>query len=399
MKFLIWAMIFCCLAAEAQVSDKAGPIPTAPLVSAPAPTVSVPPRRVTVLVNATDRSGTPVKDLTKDSISVLDNDQIGQILDVRSASPLPMDLAIVLLASKGNFGQQQNAAVDLIHKVIRPGIDKAFVVTAGGDKAWPNSRLEWESDAAALEKTIRGLDKSTGMSDAFGYSLTNEAVGNTRGMGLQTYSLGGTSVFDIVWTMMRADPQVPRHVVVIFRNAWAHSPGFSGVYSKVVEVNHNHVIAQAQHLWVPFYVIGVEEAAPVSNGLTRNYTPMTSNGEGGAARAYDEEWDKERDRAYNAGRANVERMAAETGGGIWWGGKKNYQDATNAIANLLQATYALTYTVPADQRSGPEHALQVRASNQGTHIGAQKTYFSRQAAQQTPASQPSLPATPAATAD
>jgi hypothetical protein len=236
------------------------------------------------------------------------------------------------------------------------------------------------------------------MSDAFGYSLTNEAVGNTRGMGLQTYHLGGFGVFDIVWKMMQTDPQVPRHVVVIFRNAWAHSPGLSGVYSKVVEANHTRVITQAQHLWVPFYVIGVEEAGPVANGLSRNYTPMTSNGEGGAARAYDEEWDKERDRAYNAGRANLERMAAETGGGIWWGGKKNYQDATRAIANQLQATYAVTYTVPADPLSGPEHVLQVRTSNQGTRIGVQRTYFSRQAAQQAPP--PShVSGTPAATTD
>ena len=263
---------------------------------------------------------------------------------------------------------------------------------------WPSSRLEWQSDAATLEKTIRGLDKNTGMSDAFGYSLTNEAVGNSRGMGLQTYHLGGFGVFDIVWKMMQTDPQVPRHVVVIFRNAWAHSPGLSGVYSKVVEANHTRGITQAQHLWVPFYVIGVEEAGPVANGLSRNYTPMTSNGEGGAARAYDEEWDKERDRAYNAGRVNLERMAAETGGGIWWGGKKNYQDATSAIANQLQATYAVTYTVPVDPPSGPEHVLQVRASNQGTRIGVQKTYFSRQAAQQ--ALPPShVSGTPAATTD
>lgn len=398
MKFFIWMMSFCCLSAAAQVSDKPDAAAPAPSVSTSAPAVSV-PRRVTVLVSATDKSGTPVKDLTKDSISVIDNDQMGQVLDVRNASQLPMDMAIVLLASKGNFGQQQNATIHLIHKTIRPGIDKAFVVTAGGDKAWPNSRLEWKSDVGELEKTIRGLDKSTGMTDAFGYKLGNEAVGVNRGLELQTYHVGGVSVFDIVWRMMQTDPQTPRHVLVVFRNAWAHSPGFSGVYSKVVEANHTHVIAQAQHLWVPFYVIGVEEPAPLANGLTRNYTPMTSNGEGGAARAYDEEWDKERDRAYNAGRANIERMAAETGGGIWWGNKKNYQDATSAIANLLQATYAVTYTVPADPASGPEHALQVRASNQGTHIGVQKTYFSRQAGQQAPPAQTPISATPAATAD
>jgi hypothetical protein len=155
MRFFKGAMIFGCLAAAAQVADKPGaPAPTQS-VSAAAPMTTALPRRVTVLLSAMDKSGSPLKDLTKDSISVVDNDQTGQILDVRNAGQLPMDLAIVLLASKGNFAQQQNAAVDLIHKAIRPGIDKAIVVTAGGENMWPSSRLEWQSDAATLEKTIR----------------------------------------------------------------------------------------------------------------------------------------------------------------------------------------------------------------------------------------------------
>jgi len=395
MKSVLGTIMLCCLTAASQVPDKQAPTSS---VSATEP-AGAPARRVTLLLSATDKGGAPIKDISKDSITVIDNDQVGQMVDVRNANPLPMDVAIVLLASKSNFGQQQNAAVELIHKVIRPGIDKAFVVTAGGEKPWPNSRLEWQSDPAELEKAIRALDKNVGMSDAFGYSLTNEAVGNNRGMRLQTYNVGGFSVFDIVWKMMQSDPQAPRHALVIFRNAWAHSPGLSGVYSKVVEANHNRIIAQAQHFWVPLYVIGVEEPVPGTNVLSRSYNPMTSNGSGGAARAYDEEWDKERDRAYNAGRANIERMAAETGGGVWWGAKKNYQDATNAIANLLQATYAVTYIVPGDASTSPEHVLQVRAGNQGIHLGVQKTYFSRQAAKQAPASQPSVQASPAATAN
>jgi VWFA-related protein len=398
MRWLLWALIImCCVSAAAQDSEKFANSASTPTVST-APTTPAMPRRVTVLLSATDKSGIPAKGLSKDSITVLDNDQLGEVVDVRNANQLPIDLAIVLLASKGNFAQQQNAAVDLVHKALRPGIDKAFVVSAGGDKAWPNSRLEWQSDPAALEKSIRALDKNTGMPDAFGYTLSNEAVGNTRGMGLQTFTLGGFSVFDIVWKMMQSDPQVQRHAVVVFRNAWAHSPGMSNVYSKMVEANHNHVIAQAQHLWVPFYVIGVEEPAPVAAGLTRNYTPMTSNGEGGAARVYDEEWDKERNRAYNAGRANLERIAIETGGAVWWGGKKNFEDATSAIANMLQATYAVTYSVPATPSPASEHLLQFRVSNTGTRIGVQKTYFSRKAPQQTP-SAPQSTSAPAATAD
>jgi hypothetical protein len=257
----------CCLSAFAQVADRPTPAPTSAQAARPAteptpasrpqpssaPDSAVAPqiRRVSILVSATDHSGNPVRDLSKDQLSVLDNGQPGKILDVQSANDLPLDLAVVLLASKSNFAQQQAAAIDLAHRVLRPNVDQAFVVTAGGDKMWPDGRLEWQTDPTAIEKSIRALDLNTGLPDVFRFDLSTDSVANSR-MNIQHYSTGGYSVFNVIWTMMKADPRPARHAVMMFRSAWAHSPGFSSVYEKVVESEHMHVIAGAQQMRASF---------------------------------------------------------------------------------------------------------------------------------------------------
>ena len=44
-----------------------------------------------------------------------------------------------------------------------------------------------------------------------------------RRSSLQTYTAGGASVFEAVYSMMNSDPRPARRVIVIFREAWQHS--------------------------------------------------------------------------------------------------------------------------------------------------------------------------------
>src|SRR5262249_45312227 len=130
------------------------PTPTAATPAAATAPVVRPQRFVPVLISATDSHGSPVLGLTKDQLTILDTNQPVDALRLYKGSDLPLHLGIVLVCAPRTFSQQQAAAIDLVNKVIRPGIDEAFVVTARCKKPWPSERLDWKQDPAELSKII-----------------------------------------------------------------------------------------------------------------------------------------------------------------------------------------------------------------------------------------------------
>jgi VWFA-related protein len=333
---------------------------------------------VSVLITATDSKGMPLRDLTKSQVSVSDSNQPTETLTVLDASDLPLDLGIILLASKDKYGQEQSAAIDLAQKILRPGKDKAFVVSAAGDKAWPNSNIAWLTDTSAVANSIRGLDKNTGLPDLFDFKLATDAVGVER-HSIQTYNLGtGFSVFDVVWAMMKNDPRPARRAVVIFRMATAHSPGFGEKVTRASEEAHNRVIMNAQALGVAFYAVGIDDFLN-SSELTRSkigtdYMPTHAGGNDGDARAYDQDMARKMDMQYTAGRNNVNRIADETGGRCYWTTKKNYQDAVAGISSELASRYMVSF-VPADKSApGGIHPIKVQVVG-AAHVSAPRAYL------------------------
>ncbi len=361
------------LSAPAAAVDP-GTQPAAPATVAPRA-----PRFVPVLFSATDTKGSPVLGLTKDQITILDSNQLAQPLQLYKGSDLPLHLGVVLLCAPRTFAQQQAAAIDLINKVIRPGVDEAFVVAARGKKPWPGERLDWKQDPAELATIIRNLDANAGIYDAFNFNLQTDETSMDESAGrfnLQTFAGSGVNVFDIVYSMMNADPRPSRRVILIFREPWSLSPGFGRRANTAVEGNLLRVIGAAQALHISAYVIGLED--PQYNGITdtnigKNYISVHAGDDGGAGTAnrnYDREMQDLRIHAYNAGRTNVERLAVETGGATYWSTRKNYSDAISAIANQLAGQYIVTF-VPRDA-PGDSHPLKITSSN--ARVIAQSVY-------------------------
>jgi len=345
--------------------------PAAPAATA-TPAANAPPaapraRFVPVLISAADASGNPVTGLTKDQFSILDTMQVVHPIQAFKAADIPLHLAVVLLAEPGTFAQQQAAATQLVQKIVRPKIDEAFVVTARGKKPWPSERLDWKQDPAELAKIIDGLDRSAGLADAFNFDLkTAETEFNGGRASVQTYSTGGPTVFDAVYAMMNSDSRPARRVLVIFRDAWGHSQGFGQQVNTVIENKLTQVIGVAQELHIATFVIGLEDTK--YNGITDNnigktYISLHAGDDGGAgpgAQAFDKSIEKAKLRAYEGGKTNVQRLAAETGGDTFWSTKKNYSDAVSSIANLVNGQYIVTFT-PSDLQN-PVHPLRITSS-------------------------------------
>jgi VWFA-related protein len=369
----------------------------------PAPSQPVSDQGVTVLVGATDKKGIPLGELTKDQVSVSDGNQPAQTLTVQNASDLPLDLGIVLLASKKKFDQEQAAANDLAKRVLRPGKDKAFVITANGEKPWTNSHIAWLTDASSVAEAVHGLDKNTGLPDLFNYQLSTDAAGLGR-MSVQTYNLGtGFSVFDVIWAMMKNDPRPARRVVMIFRLATAHSPGLTPQGSNVgnassgsmansgggapidssqsvttsTEGTHSRVIAIAQSLGISFFTVGLEDpvqAVDDNSNITNTYMPTHGGGNDADARRYDRDMVRQRNLQYLAGRHNVERIADETGGRSYWSDKKNYTDAMTGIANEVAAQYVVSFAPSTASSAGQVHPIKVQVAG-AAHVSAPRAYI------------------------
>jgi VWFA-related protein len=343
----------------------------------PSPAQRATEHTVSVLISATDGHGNPLRELTKDQVTVSDSNQSVQTTQVLDASALPLDLGIVLLASKDKFGQEQAAAIDLAQKVLRPGKDKAFVLTAAGDKPWPNPKLNWLTEPSAVADMVHGLDKNAGLPDLFSYVLATDNIGIDR-LSIQTFNTGGgSSVFNIVWAMMKTDPTPARRAVVIFRLPSAHAPGWGERNSRACEQNHNYVIQTAQSLGLSIYTIGVEDQMPgvntASNNIQRNYQPL-HNGNSVGSRQYDADLDKYLANQYSTGRTNVNRIADETGGRPYWTSKKNYTDAVAAIVNELSARFVVSF-IPIDSSApGPIHPIKVQVSG-AAHVSAPRAYI------------------------
>jgi hypothetical protein len=295
-------------------------------------------------------------------------------LQLYKGTDLPLHLGIVLLCSPRTFSQQQAAAIDLVNKVIRPGIDGAFVVSARGKKAWPGERLEWKQDSAELSKIIRSLDPEAGLQDPFDFDLATTQGGFGSRSNIQTVGGGGVTVFDVAYAMMNSDPRPSRRVLFMFREAWSHSPGFGERANTWVEDRMLQVIAAAQKMHISTFVIGLED--PQYNRITdtdlgTSYNP-THPGEGAASRSYDSHMQQARIRAYEAGRTNIVRLATETGGAIYWSTKKNYSDAISSMTNELSGQYIVTF-IP---KNAPTeiHPLKVIGKD-GTHVRTQAAFF------------------------
>lgn len=347
--------------------------PSGATAAATAP-VATQPRPVPVLLSATDSHGSPVLSLTKEQLTILDTNREVEALKLYKGSDLPLHLGIVLVCNARTFSQQQAAAVDLVNKVIRPGVDEAFVVTARCKKPWPHERLDWKQDPAELGKMISELDQNSGLADAFNFELETTDVGLARS-NLQTFAAAGVTVFDIAYTMMNSDPRPSRRVLFMFREPWAHSPGFGERANASVEAQVLRVIAAAQQWHIGVFVIGLEDQQfnrSTDVNIGKDYSP-TFAGAGAATRSYDERLQQQRIRAYEAGRTNITRIATETGGAVYWGTKKNYSDAVTSISNQIAGQYIVTF-VPKDAPTDT-HQLKI-TSKDGSRILVQPVFLS-----------------------
>ncbi len=119
--------------------------------------ITVDVTRVNLLFTVTDKKGRFVSNLTKDDFEIIENKKPQQILEFTAETDLPLRLAILIDTSnsiRDRFHFIQEAATDFITTVMRPGKDKAIVVSFDTSAELVS---DLTGDEVAITKAIRDL--------------------------------------------------------------------------------------------------------------------------------------------------------------------------------------------------------------------------------------------------
>jgi len=119
--------------------------------------ITVDVTRVNLLYTVTDKKGRFVSDLTKDDFEIIENKKPQTILEFTAETDLPLRLAILIDTSnsiRDRFRFIQEAATDFVTTVMRPGKDRAIVVSFDTS---PELVAALTDDQVAVTKAIRDL--------------------------------------------------------------------------------------------------------------------------------------------------------------------------------------------------------------------------------------------------
>ena len=119
--------------------------------------ITVDVTRVNLLYTVTDKKGRFVSNLTRDDFEIIENKKQQKILEFTAETDLPLRLAILIDTSNSireRFRFIQEAAIDFVTTVMRPGKDRALVVSFDTS---PELVSDLTEDQVTVTKAIRDL--------------------------------------------------------------------------------------------------------------------------------------------------------------------------------------------------------------------------------------------------
>jgi len=141
-------------------------------------TISKTVNEVRVIFTVTDRHGRYIKDLKQNDFRVIDDQRPAELRSFRSETDLPLQVGLLVDASnsvRDRFKFEQEAAIEFLNSIIRPGYDKAFVV---GFDATPDVTQDFTDNTEHLSAGVRMLRAGggTAMYDALYFACRDKLL-------------------------------------------------------------------------------------------------------------------------------------------------------------------------------------------------------------------------------
>ena len=138
---------------------------------------------VNVVFTVTDKHGRYVKDMKEGDFSVLDDKRPPkEIRTFHSETDLPLQVGLLIDASnsvRDRFRFEQEAAIEFLNQITRPGYDKAFVV---GFDTTPEVTQDFTDNTELLSRGVHALRAGggTAMYDALYFACRDKLLKATR---------------------------------------------------------------------------------------------------------------------------------------------------------------------------------------------------------------------------
>ncbi|MBV9479987.1 MAG: VWA domain-containing protein [Acidobacteria bacterium] len=134
---------------------------------------------VNVVFTVTDKHGHYVRDLKQDDFNVLDDKKAPrEIRTFHRETDLPLQVGLLIDASnsvRDRFRFEQEAAIEFLNQLIRPGYDKAFVI---GFDTTPEVTQDFTDNTELLSRGVRALRAGggTAMYDALYFACRDKLL-------------------------------------------------------------------------------------------------------------------------------------------------------------------------------------------------------------------------------
>ena len=141
------------------------------------PTIKRFVNEVNVVFTVTDKHGRYIKDLKRQNFRVMDdNKPASQIRSFRAETDLPLQVGLLVDASnsvRDRFRFEQEAAIEFMNQIVRPGYDKAFII---GFDTTPEVTQDFTDNTELLSRGVHALRAGggTAMYDALYFACRDK---------------------------------------------------------------------------------------------------------------------------------------------------------------------------------------------------------------------------------
>jgi VWFA-related protein len=351
---------------------------SAPPASSPAPatTLSVDVKVVTLPVTVRDKKGKIVKNLTKDDF-VLEEDgkpQTVRYFNLETNLPLTVGLLVdTSMSERDNLDKERAASRTFLDQMITTPKDRAFVIHFDREI---ELLQDLTNDHGKLEKAVGEIDAQSAVESV-------PANDQGSGGGRRSHGGGGTKLYDAIFLACDEvmKKQAGRKAIVVLTDG----------EDRGSQETLNSAIESAQRSETIVYTIyygghedhdrGFSQGGPDDDPYGRGgYPGRRYPGGGYPGGGYPGGGDPggsryPRQQSGPDGKKTLQRIAQETGGRYFQVSKKDSVDDVYAsIAEELRTQFILGYTPPRDQSSG-YHSIHLTTKNKDQEVQTRQGYF------------------------